>query len=123
MGDLAEQSINYAFGNQEDIDWNGFLINFAIGSVTNTSTELTVKGIKQLGNRAINSDAAIKQLEEMLKRDAKSNGRKYTNKELSRKVNNMIKEMLRANEKFEDFISIALDNIIDFNNEIYGDNR
>ena len=60
---------------------------------------------------------------QMLKRDAKSQGRKYTNKELSRKVNNRTKEKLHANEKLEDFNSIVLDNIIDFNNEIYGDDR
>ena len=123
LGDLVELSINRAFDNQDEIDWNGFLLNFAIGGVTNTGTELTVKGIKQLGDLAINSDAAIKQLEEMLKRDAKSQGRKYTNKELSRKVNNRTKEKLHANEKLEDFNSIVLDNIIDFNNEIYGDDR
>lgn len=59
----------------------------------------------------------------MLKRDAKSQGRKYTNKELSRTVNNRTKEKLHANEKLEDFNSIVPDNIINFNNEIYGDDR
>lgn len=118
-----KQSINRAFGNQEEYDWQGLLMNSAIGVVTNTGSEFTTKGIRSLGDKVIKSDATKKQMEKMFKTEAKSNGKKIKNKELSKKVGDRIKEMETANEKFEEFNSIAADSIIDFNNEIYGDDR
>ena len=104
-----KQSINRAFDNQEEYDWQGLLMNSAIGVVTNTGSEFTTKGIRSLGDKVIKSDATKKQMEKMFKTEAKSNGKKIKNKELSKKL--------------EKFNSIAADSIIDFNNEIYGDDR
>lgn len=42
---------------------------------------------------------------------------------MSKKVGDRTKEMLEANKDMEKFNAIALDNIIDFNDEIYGDDR
>ena len=122
-GDFVEQSINRAFDNQEEYDWQGLLMNSLIGVVTNTGSEFTTKGIRSLGDKVIKSDATKKQMEKMFKTEAKSNGKKIKNKELSKKVGDRVKEMETANEKFEEFNSIAADSIIDFNNEIYGDDR
>ena len=98
-------------------------MNSLLGVVTNTGSEFTTKGIRSLGDKVIKSDATKKQMEKMFKTEAKSNGKKIKNKELSKKVGDRIKEMETANEKFEEFNSIAADSIIDFNNEIYGDDR
>lgn len=59
----------------------------------------------------------------MFKTEAKNQGKKIKNKELSKKVGDRTKEMLEANKDMEKFNSIAADSIIDFNNEIYGDDR
>ena len=123
FGDLTEQSINLAFGNQEEFDLQGSILSSVIGGATGTSPEFISKGIKNFGDRAITSDATKRQLEKMFKTEAKNQGKKIKNKELSKKVGGRIKEMENANKKLEKFNSIAADSIIDFNNEIYGDDR
>ena len=123
FGDLTEQSINLAFGNQEEFDLQRVFVSSAIGGATGVGSELTAKGIKNLGDKAIKSDATKRQMKKMFKTEAKNQGKKIKNKELSKKVGDRIKEMETANEKFEKFNSIAADSIIDFNNEIYGDDR
>ena len=122
-GDFVEQSINLAFGNQEEFDLQGVIVSSAISIVPNAGSEFATKGIKNLGDRAIKSDATKRQLEKMFKTEAKNQGKKIKNKELSKKVGDRTKEMLEANKDMEKFNSIALDNIIDFNDEIYGDDR
>jgi hypothetical protein len=42
---------------------------------------------------------------------------------LSKKLGDRTKELLEANKNMEKFNSIAIDNIIEFNGEIYGDDR
>lgn len=77
--------------------------------VPNAGSAFATKGIKNFGDRVIKSDATKRQLEKMFKTEAKNQGKKIKNKELSKKL--------------EKFNSIAADSIIDFNNEIYGDDR
>lgn len=122
-GDFVEQSINLAFGNQEEFDLQGVIVSSAISVVPNAGSEFATKGIKNFGDRVIKSDATKRQLEKMFKTEAKNQGKKIKNKELSKKVGDRTKEMLEANKDMEKFNSIALDNIIDFNDEIYGDDR
>ena len=123
FGDLTEQSINLAFGNQEEFDLHGVIVSSAISIVPNSGSEFATKGIKNFSDRVIKSDATKRQLEKMFKTEAKNQGKKIKNKELSKKVGGRIKEMENANKKLEKFNSIAADSIIDFNNEIYGDDR
>ena len=122
-GDFVEQSINLAFGNQEEFDLQGVIVSSAISIVPNAGSEFATKGIKNFGDRVIKSDATKRQLEKMFKTEAKNQGKKIKNKELSKKVGDRTKEMLEANKDMEKFNAIALDNIIDFNDEIYGDDR
>lgn len=57
-----------------------------IGLVLNAGSELMTRGIKNLGDRTIKSDSTKRQLEKMFKTEAKNQGKKIKNKELSKKV-------------------------------------
>lgn len=123
LGDLTEQYINLAFGNQEECDPQRVFVSSAIGGATGVGSELTAKGIKNLGDKAIKSDVTKRQMKKMFKTEAKNQGKKIKNKELSKKISDRTKEMLEVNKDMEKFNSIAANSIIDFNNEIYGDDR
>jgi hypothetical protein len=54
--------------------------------VLNAGSEFATKRIKNFGDRVIKSDATKRQLEKMFKTEAKNQGKKIKNKELSKKV-------------------------------------
>jgi RHS repeat-associated protein len=119
-GNLAEQYINIAFGNQDNIDLKEGVKSAGLGAIMTAGGEVAEIGLKKVSKSVIKSDSSRKQLEKDIKSEAKSNGEKIKPKELSRKANQREEEQIEAFDSYIEFYLNMSEQVIGFNNNLYG---
>ncbi|MBR4301252.1 MAG: RHS repeat-associated core domain-containing protein [Bacteroidales bacterium] len=105
LGNLVEQGINVAFGNQKEIDYSKVVVSGSIGALGNLASKGVEKGVKKVIEKPIQEKA----IKKAIKKDEKLAGRPINGKaarqriniETNLRINNIKseKEFLKQNEK------------------------
>ena len=99
VGDLVEQGLNIAFGNQDRLDGSDIAISAVLGASSNGASEAIEQKGKSLIKEVIDSDTTQKALEKEVKQSVKSTGRKTTPSSVKKAVDDKTKEMTEAADK------------------------
>ncbi len=106
LGNLVEQGINVAFGNQKEIDYSKVVVSGSIGALGNLASKGVEKGVKKVIEKPIQEkpiqEKAIKKDEKLAGRPINGKAaRQRINIETNLRINNIKseKEFLKQNEK------------------------
>ena len=96
LGNLVEQGLNRALGNQEEVDASDIVVNAALGAGLNGLSEAIEQKGKSLIKELINSETTQKALTKEVQQSVRSNGRKASSSSIQKVVDGKTEEMTEA---------------------------
>lgn len=117
-GELLEQGLNVAFGNQENMDLKGLGARIFMGLVSTGTSESLESGLKSMAKSSIGSSSTYKTVEKEVKAKIKRTGRTPKPNEVKHIVTNEVKEIEEAWSETIEISVNALGYGIDFYNGI-----
>lgn len=118
LGDLVEQGLNVAFGNQEQINGIEVGISATVGAVAIGVSESISKGLENIAEHAISSRSTYETVEKEVKTKIKNSGRSTKSINMTRLVEKEINEMKEATSTLVDFSTETIGFAVGFYNEI-----
>ena len=118
LGDLVEQGLNVAFGNQEQINGIEVGISATVGAVATGVSGSISKGLENIAEQTISSRSTYETVEKEVKTMIKNSGRSTKSTNMTRLVEKEIDEMKKATSTAIDFSTETAGYAIGFYNEI-----
>ena len=119
VGDIVEQGLNVAFGNQDKIDLKSKAASAAVGTISSGASEFIESGLKSMTKSVTYSQSTYDAVEKDVKTKIKSTGRNPKPSEVKRSVESKVKAMDEATSTLVETSVKILDHTADFYTDIF----